>query len=33
MMRRLPRVGPVNGRASRQDSCANKNYLTQDFKY
>ena len=33
MMRRLLRVGPVNGRASRQDSCANKNDLTQDFKH
>jgi hypothetical protein len=33
MMRRLPRVGPVIGHASRQDSCANKNDVTQDFKH
>ncbi len=33
MMRRLPRVGPVFGHASRRDSCANKNYLTRDFNH
>ena len=33
MMRRLLRLGPVNGDTSRQDPCANKNDVTQDFKH